>query len=57
MMKIHIEFQNQFKYWIHYTTKNHYQDAVRVAENRVRLTSKKHRLVDDSGCLLEQIDP
>ena len=57
LMKIHIQFQNQFFQWRHYTTKNNQRDAYRTAANRAAATGKRHRLVDDQGNLLDLVNP
>ena len=56
-MKIHIEYQNQFGYWLHYTTKHNEADAFRVGVSRASAIKKRHRLVDDDGHLLDIISP
>ena len=55
-MKVHIEWQEQFGRWQHYTTKHHHPDAYRTAVYRAKNTNKRHRLVDDSGNLLDLVD-
>ena len=55
-MKVHIEWQDQFGRWQHYTTKHHHPDAYRTAVYRAKNTNKRHRLVDDSGNLLDLVD-
>ena len=56
-MKVIIEFEDQFHYWRRYTLMNHQQSAVRSAKRRANSTGKRHRLVDESGRLLDLIDP
>ena len=56
-MKIHIEYQNQFGIWLHYTTKHNEADAFRVGGRRASAIKKRHRLVDDDGHLLDIISP
>ena len=56
-MKIHIEYQNQFGNWLHYTTKQNAADALRVGVRRASAIKKRHRLVDDDGHLLDIISP
>ena len=34
MIKVHIQYFNQFKRWQHYQTKHHEADAYRTAKNR-----------------------
>jgi len=57
LMKINIEYQNQFGKWNHYQTKQNQADAYRVAQRRAESTGKRHRLVDDRGTLLDLVDP
>jgi len=54
---INIEWQDQFGRWHHYQTKQNQADAYRVAQRRAESTGKRHRLVDQSGALLDLIDP
>ena len=56
-MKIHIQYQNQFGNWLHYTTKHNEADAFRVGVRRASAIKKRHRLVDDDGNLLDIITP
>jgi len=56
-VKIHIEYQNQFGRWNHYQTKHNEADAYRVAKNRANQTGKRHRLVNESGSLLDLVEP
>jgi len=56
-MNINIEWQDQFIRWHHYQTKQNQADAYRVAQRRAESTGKRHRLVDQSGALLDLIDP
>lgn len=57
MPRIEIEWQNQFGGWHHYQTKHNEADAYRTARNRARSTGKRHRLVDESGRLIDVIVP
>ena len=52
-MTINIEWQDQFGRWHHYQSKQIQADAFRVAQRRAESTGKRHRLVDDDGCLLD----
>jgi len=52
-MTINIEWQDQFGRWNYYQTKQNQADAYRVAQHRLESTKKRHRLVDDDGCLLD----
>lgn len=56
-LKIHIEYQNQFGKWNNYQTKHNEADAYRVAKSRAKSTGKRHRLVDNSGSLLDLVEP
>ena len=56
MIKVHIQYQDQFKKWKHYQTKHHAADAYRTAENRSKRTGLRHRLVDDDGRVLDLIE-
>jgi len=56
-MTINIEWQDQFGRWHHYQTKQKQADAYRVAQRLAESTGKRHRLVDQSGVLLDLIDP
>ena len=49
--------QDQFGRWHHYQTKQNQAGAYRVAQRRAESTGKRHRLVDQSGALLDLIDP
>ena len=56
-MTINIEYQDQFGHWRHYQTKQNQADAYRVAKRRAESTGKRHRLVDQSGALLDLLNP
>ena len=56
-MTINIEYQDQFGRWHHYQTKQNQADAYRVAQRRAESTEKRHRLVDQSGALLDLLTP
>ena len=56
MIKVQIQYQDQFKKWKHYQTKHHEADAYRTAENRSKRTGLRHRLVDDDGRVLDLIE-
>jgi len=43
--------------WNHYQTKHNEADAYRVAKNRANQTGKRHRLVNESGSLLDPVEP
>ncbi len=57
MVKISIEWQDQFGYWKHYQTCHHQQSAYRTAKFRAKTTKKRYRLVDEDGRLLDLVDP
>lgn len=52
-MTVNIEWQDQHGRWHHLQSKQNQTDAYRVAMQRAASTGKRHRLVDDSGRLLE----
>jgi len=54
---VNIEWQDQFGSWHHYQTKQNQADAYRVAQRRAESTSKRHRLVDGDGRLLDLLEP
>ena len=56
-MKVHIQWEDQFRRFQHYQTMNHLPSARRTAEQRARSTGKRHRLVDNDGRLLDLINP
>ena len=55
-MTINIEWQDQFGRWHHYQTKQNQADAYRVAQRRAESIGKRHRLVDQTGALLDLIN-
>ena len=55
--KFHIQWQDQFGKWKHYTTKHNEADTFRVMKRRVEATGKRHRMIDDNGNLLDFISP
>ena len=57
MVKVHIQYFNQFKMWQHYPTKHHEAVADRTAKNRATRTNTRHRIVDNDGKLLDLIEP
>ena len=56
-MSINIEWQDQQGNWHHYQTKHNQADAYRVAQRRAESTGKRYRLVDDTGQLLDLLNP
>jgi len=57
MARINIEWQDQFGFWHHYQTQHHEGSAYRTAQQRARITQKRHRLIDENGQLLDLINP
>ena len=55
--KIIIQWQDQFGKWQQYQTVHHEGNAYQIAQQRARSTGKRHRLVDESGALLDLIEP
>ncbi|MCP9784578.1 hypothetical protein KBY83_14885 [Cyanobium sp. WKJ7-Wakatipu] len=56
-INIIIQWQDQFGKWQQYQTVHHEGNAYQIAKQRARSTGKRHRLVDESGALLDLIDP
>jgi hypothetical protein len=56
-IKIMIQWQDQFSKWQQYQTVHHEGNAHQIAKQRARSTGKRHRLVNESGALLDLIDP
>ena len=56
-MKVNIQWQNQFGFWVHYQTCHHLQSAYRTAKFRANNTKKRYRLVDENGSLLDLVEP
>ena len=56
MKKVIIQWQDQFCNWQHYTT-IHQQSAYKAAQNRASNQNRRYRLVDDSGHLIDLINP
>ena len=57
MGKSKVYVQTQFGRWEHYQTKHNERDAFRVASARAASTGKRHKILDEDGCLLDLIDP
>jgi len=57
MVRINIEWQDQFGRWQRFQTKHNEADAFRTAQSRARSTGKRHRLTDENGRLLDVIEP
>ena len=56
-MKVHIQYEDQFHKWHQIQTMHHLPTAVRSASNRARSTGKRHRIVSESGELLDLLHP
>ena len=56
-MKVHIEWEDQFRHFHHLQTMNHLPTARRTAEQRAKSTKKRHRILDEYGALLDLINP
>jgi hypothetical protein len=56
-MQIFIQLQNQHGGWIPYSTSNHYQSAYKQSATASRNSGKRFRLIDDSGNILDIINP
>jgi len=52
-----IEYPDQHGNWHHYQSKQNQADAYRVAQRRAESTGKRHRLVDQTGALLDLLNP
>ena len=57
LMKVHIEYQDQFGHWRHYGTYHHAASTYRYARQLASRTGKRHRLVDGDGRLLDIVNP
>ena len=57
MTRIVIQWQDQFGRWQRFQEKHDQADAYRTAQARARSTSKRHRLVDGDGHLLDLVEP
>jgi hypothetical protein len=55
--KFIIQWQDQFGKWQRFQEMHHEGNAFQIAQQRARSTGKRHRLVDESGALLDLIDP
>jgi hypothetical protein len=56
-LKIHIQYQDQFGVWHHYQTMHHQPSAFRAAQKRSESTGKRHRLVGESGEVVDLVFP
>ena len=52
-----IEYQDQVGKWQRYKEIHNEAEASQVAKQRAKSTRKRHRLVDNSGRLLDIVDP
>jgi hypothetical protein len=57
MIRIIIQWQDQFGHWQRFQEKHNQADAYRTAQARARSTGKRHRLVDEAGRLLDLLEP
>lgn len=55
--KVIIQWQDQFGKWHRLQEQHNQASAYRTALQRARTTGKRHRLVDESGALLDLIEP
>ena len=55
-LKVHIQYQDQHGYWKHSNTQHHQPLAFKKATQRANATGRRHRLIDEDGCLLDLID-
>ena len=57
MIKVNIEWQDQFGFWRHYQMLHHLPSAYKTAKFRSKAIKKRMRLTDaDTGSLLDLID-
>jgi hypothetical protein len=54
-MRVLIEWQMQHGAWHRYQMMNHYANAYRTAKARAQATGKRHRLVDETGMVMDLI--
>ena len=52
-----IEYQDQIGKWQRYKEINNEAEAFQVAKQRAKSSKKRHRLVDNSGRLLDIVEP
>ena len=52
-----IEYQDQIGKWQRYKEIHNEAEAFQVAKQRAKSTNKRHRLVDNSGRLLDIFEP
>ena len=57
MIRIIIQWQDQFGHWQRFQEKHNQADAYRTAQARARSTGLRHRLVDEHGQLLDLLEP
>lgn len=56
-MKIEIEYQDSHGRWKHLQTVNNEANAFQIAKKRSSSKGVRHRLIDESGHLLDLVDP
>ena len=56
-MKYHIYWQNQHGIWQKYLTKTNEADTFRTMTRRARSTNLRHKMTDDSGHMLDVVNP
>ena len=57
MTKVIIQLQDQLGHWQQHTTTPHRPSAYKTAQNRASNQSRRYRIVDDIGYLLDQNNP
>ena len=57
MKKVIIQWQDQFGNWQYYTTMHHQPSAFRTAQMKASNQNRRYRLIDDSGYLIDIINP
>jgi len=55
--KFIIQWQDQFGKWQRFQEMHNAANAFHTAQQRARSTGKRYRLVDESGALLDLLDP
>ena len=57
MTKFHIYWQNQHGIWQKYLTKTNEADTFRTMTRRAKSTNLRHKMTDDSGHMLDVVNP
>ena len=57
MTKFHIYWQNQHGIWQKYLTKTNEVDTFRTMTRRAKSTNLRHKMTDDSGRMLDVVNP